>query len=348
MPSPVESDEYKTSNQTPKKRVSEQGRIKSIVCECERFKPTERSQTDHASSILMENDGSYSKSADNETTPPKSANDGSNDKEEKNPFIVNMEVKSDDVTTCSCSKCSSFACSGKGVDIDSRTKRKRTKNCVCWTIVISVIVSLIIIAGLCFLFYKVLSSNDYKIPENAETDKGDDDNDQHVHTYRTRIHRLGNKLVHTYKTFIHKSPPKAVLTKFSLDTNKMQNSNTIVLPWKLKEYVNNSCVAYSNDTDTVTITESGVYLILLTLNMETHGFPKNTMVTVLPCLKYNHDQEYCQRHVIPSGMTTPVYLEDVIKVKANDKIKVTLSQKKYIYRSSLYNTLTFVRLNHDH
>lgn len=339
MPSPVELDEEKASNRTSEKKASEQGRS-TAVCKCERFKPTAISQTDYASNVQMENGESLTKSSD----------DGLKGKEEQNPFIVDMGGKGENIVTFSCVRCLCLAHRSNEDDKDSRKRQKQTKRCVCWTIIISVIVSLSIIAGLSYLTYKVVGTKDLNSQNSVGSDKDNDDESEgpHVHTYRTRIHRLGNKLVHTYKTFVHKGPPKTVVTKFALDTFSLHQTNSIVLPWKVKDLETSSGVTYQADSNTVTVMESGVYLILLTLSMETNGYPKSTMLSVHPCLKYNEDREYCQRLVIPSGMATPVYLEDVAKFKAHDKIKVTVPQKEYIYSSALYNTLTFVRLNHDH
>lgn len=327
MPSPVD-EESTALNKTMRKGVENKGQEKS-VCKCENCAPTDtKSIVDTNGNEDIKNVKNSSK-AKGERYTTKEEQYTKDELSEKKAFIMTESSDNQDfIVTFSCSQCACIAHSNYSEDKDLREKRKKSKRCLCVTVLTVVIFCLSVIASLSYLTFNVLS--DKKL-ENQIVDFNDP-----MVTKSAQQH-----ISQTVTKFV------SGLAKFELDVDRYNPSIDKVLPWaEQKGIISDHFFRYEKSNKSISVLKPGVYFIQVTLSADTNSVPHGQYDTILPCITYQ-SKEKCQRMKIPAGMSIPIHLQDVVKLDAFDtvNIKVLCKQVNCLYTTPHHNTLTIVHLH---
>lgn len=329
MPSPVD-EESTALNKTMRKGVENKGQETS-VCKCENCAPTDiKSIVDTNGNEEIENVKNSSK-VKGERYSTKEEQYTKDEHSEKKAFIMEETSNNQDfIVTFSCSQCACIALSNYSEDKHLRKRRKKSKRCLCVTVLTVVIFCLSVIASLSYLTFNLLSD---KTLDNQIVDF----NDQMV-TKSPQHH-------------ISKTVTKVVsgLAKFELDVDRYNRSIEKVLPWaEQKGSISDNFYRYERSNKSISVLQPGVYFIQVTLNTDTNYVRHGKYETILSCITYQL-QEKCQRMTIPAGMSIPIHLQDVVKLDAFDtvtiKVHVHSKQVNCLYTTPHRNTLTIVHLH---
>lgn len=315
MPSPVE-EESTTLNKTMEKGVETKGQD-NTVCKCDNYDPTTEDTNNN------ENCESTKKSS-------KFKEDSSCEPGEKKKFIMDEDRDTKDfIVSFSCSQCTCIAYRDYSDDKEIRKRKKTSKRCFCLTLSFAVIFCVSVIASLSYLTFSILSNTNY------------DNQNQGLSNFGATAAPL---------VYEHRNEPSRVrssVAKYELDVDEFEPATDKVLPWKQHKGSRpvKTIYSYNKSNNSISVLESGDYYVQVTLSADTHLFPSGDLVTIIPCIRYNRNDN-CQRMKIPAGMAVPIHLQEVVHLESYDTIKVTvLSKTNCIYTSALHNILTIVRLH---
>lgn len=315
MPSPVD-EESTTLNKTMEKGVETKGQD-NAVCKYENCDPT-----------TVTDDTNNNEDCESLKKSLKSKEERSCEPSEKKLFIMDEERETKDfIVSFSCSQCACIAYRDYSDDKELRKRKKTSKRCFCMTLSFAVIFCVSVIASLSYLTYSILSNTNY-----------DNQNQDFSHFGATAA-----PLVYEHQN--EPSRAGSFVAKYELDVDEFEPAVDKALPWKQHKGSRPvKTISYHKSNNSISVLESGDYFVQVTLSADTHSFPSGDLVTIIPCIIYNRNDN-CQRMKIPAGMAVPIHLQEVIHLESYDTIKVTvLSKTNCIYTSALYNVMTIVRL----